>query len=260
MSLPTVRPWWRLAEELWSKVKSFLLSGKSHLLAVHRALADDRKEMEAMLSSWLRIGATLANKLPNVGEREDVQQQGDAMSYLDPAQESDQLSVESAASPLPGPLTVLIVDDHALVRSAIGQVLAAQSEIEHIIMARNYADAEEQTAQLHPDIIWLDLHIANADSSAEIERLKKLSPASRIIALADIEDEQEAFAAIMAGAHGYRSKQDVHQDEIMPIIRRLCRNELILCTKLVIPLIRRLRAAALPLWEAESGWNRHSVS
>jgi two-component system NarL family response regulator len=260
VSLPTVGPWWRLAEEQWSKVKSFLLSGKSHLLAVHRALADDRKEMEAMLSSWLRTGATLANKLPDVGEREDVQQQGDTMSYLDPAQESDQLFIESTASPLPGPLTVLIVDDHALVRSAIGQVLAAQSEIEHIIMARNYADAEEQTAQLHPDIIWLDLHVAHVDSSAEIDRLKKLSPASRIIALADVEDEREALAAIMAGAHGYRSKQDVHQDEIMPIIRGLCRNELVLCPKLVMPLIRRLREAALPLWEAESGWNRHPFS
>jgi DNA-binding NarL/FixJ family response regulator len=259
MSLPTVRPWWRLLEELWSNVKPFLFWGKPQLLDGPRSGVDGHKEREAMLSRS-RTGGTLANTLWNGGEREDVYQQGEAMSYFDPAREADHLSLESAASAVPRALTVLIVDDHALIRSAIGQVLASQSEIEHIIMARNYADAEEQAAQLHPDIIWLDLHIAHFDSSAEIGRLKKLSPASRIIALADVEDEREAFAAIMAGAHGYCSKQDVHQDEIMPMIRELYRNEFVLCPKLVMPLIRRLRAAALPLWEAESGRNRQPVS
>jgi DNA-binding NarL/FixJ family response regulator len=50
------------------------------------------------------------------------------------------------------------------------------------------------------------MNSGHSDGIAEIRRLKKLSPASRIMAIADEQDEQEAFAAIMAGAQGYRSK------------------------------------------------------
>jgi DNA-binding NarL/FixJ family response regulator len=150
------------------------------------------------------------------------------MPYLDLAQESQHRFLESEASIVSRPLTILIVDGHALVRSALSQALASQPEIERIIMAQDYAEAEKQSAHLCPEIIWLDLHIAHADSSAEIGRLRRLAPACRILALADAEDEQEAFAAIMAGAQGYRSKQDVELDEIMSIIHMLCRDEFVL--------------------------------
>jgi DNA-binding NarL/FixJ family response regulator len=116
---------------------------------------------------------------------------------------------------------------------------------------------EQQTAQLHPDIIWLDLHIAHAESRAEIGRLRQLAPASRILALADSEDEQEAFAAIMAGAQGYRSKQDLDLDEIMPMIQMLCRDEFVLPPALLARLLQRLHATALPLWGSEKGTSRH---
>ncbi len=122
------------------------------------------------------------------------------------AHEAKQHWLESQTSTLPEPLTILIVDDHALVRSALSQVLTSQPEVERIVLAADYAEAERQTAQEHPEIIWLDLHIAHADSRAEIGRLRHLAPACRIMALTDVEDEQEAFAAIMAGAQGYGSK------------------------------------------------------
>ncbi|HZU04134.1 MAG TPA: response regulator transcription factor [Ktedonobacteraceae bacterium] len=176
---------------------------------------------------------------------------------VDLDQETEQRSPECAASTLPRPITVLIMDDHALIRAAISQVLAAQPEVERIGMAQNYAEAEKQAAQLRPEIIWLDLHMAHADSSAEIGRLRKVSPASRILALDDIEDEQEAFAAIMAGAQGYRSKEDVDPEEIMPMIQVLCRGEFVLRPALLARLLQRLRAAALPRWEAEKWPGRH---
>jgi DNA-binding NarL/FixJ family response regulator len=172
-------------------------------------------------------------------------------------QETELRSPESTASTLPGPITVLIVDDHALVRAAISQALAAQPEIERIGTAHNYAEAEKQAAQLRPEVIWLDLHIAHTQGSAEIGRLKKLAPASRILALADVEDEQEAFAAIMAGAQGYRSKQDVDPEEIMTIIHMLRREEFVLRSGLLTRLLQRLRTAALPLWASENGPSRH---
>ncbi len=178
------------------------------------------------------------------------------MSYLGLDQESESSFLETNNSTLLAePITVLVVDDHALVRLAISQVLTAQPEVKRVVMAHDYAEAEQQAANLHPDIIWLDMHIARSlyDGIAEIPRLRKLSPEFRIMALADVEDEQEAFAVIMAGAQGYRSKQDVDPNDIMTMIHMIYRGEIVLHPALMTRLVQRLRTAAMPVWESESG-------
>lgn len=176
------------------------------------------------------------------------------MSYLHLDQESESSFPETTASTLLlRPITVLIVDDHALVRSAISLVLTSQPEVNLVGAVQDYTEAEAQAAKLYPDIIWLDMHVARSDGIAEIRRLRKISPDSRIMALADIEDEQEAFAAIMTGAQGYRSKQDVDSGEIMTMIQMLCRDEFVLRPVLLTRLVQRLRAEAMPLWASESG-------
>jgi len=150
-------------------------------------------------------------------------------------------------------ITVMVVDDHPLIRSAISQALTPQPEVKLVVTVQNYTEAEAQVAQLQPDTIWLDMHIAHGDGIAEIPRLKKLYPGSHIIALADVEDEQEAFAAIMAGAQGYLSKQDVDPGDLMTMIQMLCHDEFVLRPVLLTRLMQRLRAAALPLWGTERG-------
>ena len=176
------------------------------------------------------------------------------MSYLRIAQETEIDLVEvRAGEMLVSPLSVLIVDDHALVRAAIGQALTPRPEVKLVVTAQNYTEAEAQAARLHPDIIWLDMNVAHGDSISEIHRLRRLSVDSRIIALADTEDEQEAFAAIMAGAQGYRSKQDLDLDDIITMMQAVCRSEFVLRPELLTRLLRRLRAAAMPLWGTESG-------
>jgi len=178
------------------------------------------------------------------------------MTALCLEQETEQRFPAMNTSTLLRPITVLIVDDHALVRSAISQALTCQSEVEHVLVAQDYAQAEAQVTEGHPDIIWLDLHVAHCTSNAEIGRLRQLAPAARIMALADVEDEQEAFVAIMAGAQGYRSKQDVDPGEIMTIIHKLCHDEFVLRPELLARLMQRLRTAALPLWGSEHGLGR----
>jgi two-component system, NarL family, response regulator LiaR len=154
-------------------------------------------------------------------------------------------------------LTVLFIDDHALMRTAISQALTVQPGIGRILMAQNYTEAEKQVVQLVPDIIWLDLHVGSSDGIAEIGRLKKLAT-SRIMALTDQEDEGQAFAAIMAGAQGYRSKQDIDAGEIIATIQLLCRDEYALRPELLTRLLQRLRTAAVPLWGSENELGNHS--
>lgn len=174
-------------------------------------------------------------------------------SRLDLASESS-LAHTNPSTPAISPVSVLIVDDHALIRAAMSQILSSHREVKQIVSSQNYTDAEVYASSLHPDIIWLDMHIADSDSIAEIHRLRRLSSDSRIMALADVEDEQEAFAAIMAGAQGYRSKQDVDFDDIMLMIHALCRGEFVLRAELLTRMMQRLRDAALPLWGTDSGF------
>jgi DNA-binding NarL/FixJ family response regulator len=146
------------------------------------------------------------------------------------------------------PLTVLLVADRGLVCAVKGQALASQPEIKQVVTARSYREAEKLAGLLLPDIIWLDVHLGRAAGIAEIGRLRKLSAASRILALADAEDEWEAFAAILAGAQGYCSKQEVDAWAIMPVIQMLTRDEYMLRPALLVRVMQLLRAAAIPSW------------
>src|ERR1700730_5170154 len=182
------------------------------------------------------------------------------MSYLGLDQKPESNNLENnASSLLVRPITVLVVDDHALIRAAISQVLKSQPEVKQVVMAHNYAEADAQVAKLHPDIIWFDLHIAGCNSIEEIHRLRRLSPTSRLMALADVQNEQEAFEAIMAAAQGYRSKQDVDPNEVMTVIHMIYHNEIVLRPTMMTRLVERLRVAAMPLWRSESGSGNHVV-
>src|SRR5947209_2251803 len=160
------------------------------------------------------------------------------MTYLPLDRESGNSYLAVSTSTLTlGSITILVVDDHALVRSAIGRALDMESEVKLVAVAHDYVSAEEQVVQVRPDIIWLDMHIARCDGIAEIRRLRKLAPDARIMALADEENEQEAFEAIMAGAQGYCSKQDIDTDDIMTMIHMIWRGEFVLSPVLLTRLM-----------------------
>src|SRR5258708_10538122 len=140
------------------------------------------------------------------------------MSHLTFAREAENAFLEASTSTVPlRHIIVMVVDDHPLIRSAFGQALTPQPEVKLVVTVHDYTEAEAQVAQLQPDTIWLDMHIAHGDGIAEIHRLRKLYPGSRVIALADVEDEQEAFAAIMAAAPGGPSHNEDRLADLVPM-------------------------------------------
>lgn len=174
------------------------------------------------------------------------QAQGDTPHEAEIADSSD------GAITMP-PMTVLVVDGNRLVRAALTQVLQTQSAIKQFAVARDYSEGMVQTNHLTPDIIWLDLHITAGSAQnnlIEIHRLKQVVPDARILAITDVEDEQEAFEAIMGGAQGYRSKQDIDPDEIMTLIQALYQGEFVLRPILLARLMLRLRMVAMSGWHS----------
>ncbi|HLI05687.1 MAG TPA: response regulator transcription factor [Ktedonobacteraceae bacterium] len=172
------------------------------------------------------------------------------MSYSVLDQETKNGTLQDGNLVLTQPITVLVVDDYTLIRVALTQILTGQPGVKRIVSASNYADAEDKAVTLQPDIIWLDIQ---GNGVAEIRRLRKLVPNSRIIALTDIENEQEAFAAIMSGAHGYRSKKDVDLEDVTSMLQMVCQGELAMRPLLLTRLVHRLRDAAMPSWASEEG-------
>ncbi len=168
----------------------------------------------------------------------------------------DHAGAGSEATPHAEPLTVLVVDDHALVRSALRQALAQLHDVSEVVAARDYAEAEVHAAHIHPDVILLDTRAGRGNGIEEISRLQRISPESQIVVLADAEDDDEVFAAIMAGAQGYCSKQDVGPDEIEKLIQSIRQGELVVRPALLAGLVRRLRSTMMPLWRTDNACDR----
>jgi DNA-binding NarL/FixJ family response regulator len=181
------------------------------------------------------------------------------MSHLS-LEESESQLLETINPALPeNSITVLVVDDHALVRATINQLLILQPEIKRVIVVQNYLEAETQAASIEPDIIWLDMQVVHSPCNGitEIHRLRKFSPKSRIMAFADVENGQEALAAILAGAQGYCSKQDVNPSDIITMIHMIYRGEIALRPELLTSIMQRIRSVAMPTWGFEKASNDH---
>jgi DNA-binding NarL/FixJ family response regulator len=116
---------------------------------------------------------------------------------------------------------VLIVDDHAVVRRGLEQMLATADGIEVIGTASDGAEAVTQAARLHPDIVLMDLSMPELDGIEATRQV--LAGASddvvtRVIVLTSFTEQRRVLDALQAGASGYILK-DATPDEVIAAIR-----------------------------------------
>jgi NarL family two-component system response regulator LiaR len=123
-----------------------------------------------------------------------------------------------------GPIRVLVVDDHLVVRKGIRALLATEPDIEVVGEARDGVEAVAETARLHPDVILMDLVMPQMDGMAAIEQILSSQPAARILVLTSFDADDKVFPAIRAGALGYTLK-DFGPAELVRAIQRVARGE-----------------------------------
>lgn len=102
-------------------------------------------------------------------------------------------------------MKTLLVDDHPLFLEGMQNFLRARG-IEVVGTARNGLDALMKYEMLHPDLVLLDLQMANCDGIETTRMLKQEYPAANIVILTAYEDENSLVAALQAGAAGYLIK------------------------------------------------------
>ena len=125
---------------------------------------------------------------------------------------------------------ILIVDDHALFRVGIGNILEREPDFEVVAEADDSRSAIDRALETSPDIILMDLSIPAPGGIETTQRIKRELPSTGIIVLAQSEDEDALFDAIKAGAAAFILK-DVGPDDLVTIIRRVVSGEYLINDK-----------------------------
>jgi DNA-binding NarL/FixJ family response regulator len=124
-------------------------------------------------------------------------------------------------------IRVLLVDDQALFREGLETLLSVHSDIQVVGQASNGQEAVQVAAQVHPDVVLMDVRMPVLDGVRATRRLKKAMPQCRVIVLTTFDDDEYIFDALRTGAAGYLLK-DVASARLVEAIRATARGESIL--------------------------------
>lgn len=138
-------------------------------------------------------------------------------------------------------IRLLIVDDHSIVRQGLRAYLELMEEIEIVGEAANGKDALRQEAELHPDVILMDLVMPEMDGISATRELHQRDSAARVIVLTSFTEDEKIIPAIQAGATSFLLK-DVEPDELVDAIRAAHKGE----TRLHPTVARRLMEQVKP--------------
>ena len=133
---------------------------------------------------------------------------------------------------------VLVVDDQALFREALGTLLDARPEVEVVGEAGDGHQALERAAALAPDVVLMDLHMPVLDGIGATRRLRVEQPGVRVLALTTFDDDEDVFAALRAGALGYLLK-DVSSDRLVEAVLSAARGESVLQPSVAAKVVAR---------------------
>ncbi|HSI58377.1 MAG TPA: response regulator transcription factor [Ideonella sp.] len=110
------------------------------------------------------------------------------------------------------PLTVMTVDDHALLRAGIAAVLESQPDIRLVAEAASGLEAIAAYRRHQPDVTLMDLRMPDMDGIEAMLQIRREFPAARIVILTTYEGDAQALRAIKAGARGYLLKGALRLD------------------------------------------------
>src|SRR5512136_356011 len=135
------------------------------------------------------------------------------------------------------PITVMIVDDHEMVRRGACSYLEAQPDICVVAQAGSGEEAVQLAQEFIPDVVLMDLVMPGMDGVETTRRVKNISPRTQIIILTSFHQDEFIFPALQAGAISYLLK-DVKAKELVDAIRRAARGEATLHPRIAARVIK----------------------
>ncbi|HNS02399.1 MAG TPA: response regulator transcription factor [Anaerolineae bacterium] len=140
-------------------------------------------------------------------------------------------------------IRVMLVDDHAVVRSGLGAFLLAYDDLELAGEASSGERAVALCQQVQPDVVLMDLMMPGMDGVAATKLIREKYPAVQVVALTSFKEKEMVEGALQAGAIGYLLK-DVSADELARAIRAAAAGKPTLASEAAQVLIQSTRAPA----------------
>jgi DNA-binding NarL/FixJ family response regulator len=127
-------------------------------------------------------------------------------------------------------IRILIVDDHALFRGGISNVLTKERDLEVVGEAADGRAALDMAGMVSPSIVLMDLSLPQPGGLETTQRIRREFPAIAVVVMAADEDEESLFASIKAGAAAFVIK-DISPEDLIHVIRRVSQGEFLINDK-----------------------------
>ena len=135
-------------------------------------------------------------------------------------------------------ITVVIVDDHPVVRAGIRMIVDAAPDVTVVGEGTNGADALRLVAQHHPDVLILDINLPDLNGAEVARRLREQSTTTAILVLTIYDDRQTIFGLLESGAIGYVLKDEA-LETVVDAVRAAARGESWLSPAVARQVVRR---------------------
>ncbi|ATY12963.1 MULTISPECIES: response regulator [Actinomycetes] len=140
-------------------------------------------------------------------------------------------------------ITLLIADDHPIVRDGLRGIFTGERGFEVLGEAAHGAEAVTLAEALKPDVVLMDLRMPGTDGVAAITELARLGNPARVLVLTTYDTDSDVLPAIEAGATGYLLK-DSPREELFRAVRAAARGEAVLSPAVASRIMGQMRAPA----------------
>jgi NarL family two-component system response regulator LiaR len=137
------------------------------------------------------------------------------------------------------PISVLLVDDHSMVRIGLKAYFSTLPDIQVVAEAGSGEEAVQLATQYAPDVVLMDLLMPGMDGVEATRQVKKVSPRTQVIVLTSYHEDEHIFPAIRAGALSYVLK-DIDPDDLADAIRRAHAGEAVLNPRVAARLVKEM--------------------
>jgi DNA-binding NarL/FixJ family response regulator len=141
-------------------------------------------------------------------------------------------------------ITILLADDHAVLRAGLRLLINAQADMRVVGEAADGREALDQAARLQPDLVLLDLSMPAASGLEILPAMRRAAPGARVLVLTMHDDESHLRHALRAGAAGYVLKKAA-DSELLSAIRTAMRGEVYVHPSLTRALVSPLLPPAM---------------
>src|SRR5690554_7988078 len=139
------------------------------------------------------------------------------------------------------PASILLIDDHPLLRHGNKQLCSREQDIEVVGEASNAADGIQMATEIEPDLILMDLNMPEMDGIEALKRLRDQNISSRIIMFTVSDQEDDVVAALRAGADGYLLK-DMEPEDMIAQLHQAAVGKMVISDRLTTLLAQALRS------------------